>query len=119
MIESKRIRDLTGQRFGRLIAVTLDQSRTHDGSARWLCRCDCGNEKIVDGRNLTKGSTRSCGCIHKERVTSGQHLDALRMAINARRQHFGCTYCGSDKHYAKGYCRSCYNKSRRGTLDLM
>ena len=28
----------------------------------WKCICDCGNEVIVDTRNLTSGHTRSCGC---------------------------------------------------------
>ena len=33
----------------------------------WKCRCDCGNEKIVPIDYLTKGVTRSCGCLAKER----------------------------------------------------
>ena len=56
-----RMIDITGQRFGRLLVlerVGLSKSR----SARWLCRCDCGTEKEVDGPNLRRGLTTSCGC---------------------------------------------------------
>lgn len=57
--------DLTGQRFGRLIAV----SPTKKGQkTAWLCRCDCGNEKIIVTASLRNGSTQSCGCLHKESV---------------------------------------------------
>nr|DAN76499.1 MAG TPA: Acetone carboxylase alpha subunit [Caudoviricetes sp.] len=42
----KRI-DLTGQRFGRLTVIRYDHSE-HDG-AHWLCKCDCGKEKVAAG----------------------------------------------------------------------
>jgi hypothetical protein len=56
------ILDLTGQRFGRLIAFELAPERTSNGKARWICRCDCGAGTTVDARNLRSGSTLSCGC---------------------------------------------------------
>ncbi|HDX9500141.1 TPA: AP2 domain-containing protein, partial [Bacillus thuringiensis] len=28
----------------------------------WNCLCDCGNERVVDGYSLSKGSSKSCGC---------------------------------------------------------
>jgi hypothetical protein len=57
-------KDLTGQRFGRLTAIRrLDRKK---GSCYlWLCRCDCGQEIVVRGQLLRKGSTRSCGCYRK------------------------------------------------------
>lgn len=57
--------DLSGKRAGRLLVQSRDGS-TSDGRAKWLCRCDCGNEVSVDGRNLRQGLTTSCGCFHKE-----------------------------------------------------
>lgn len=51
--------DLTGQRFGFLTAVSLVSNK---GKARWLCQCDCGNEKIIVASSLTHGLTKSCGC---------------------------------------------------------
>lgn len=60
-----KMKDLTGQRFGKLIVVSnagkLDGRRYY-----WNCVCDCGNTKIVQGSYLTSGNTRSCGCLTKE-----------------------------------------------------
>jgi hypothetical protein len=58
--------DLTGKRFGRLLV--LKQLADVDGWTQFLCRCDCGNEKIVKGICLKYGATKSCGCLHKETV---------------------------------------------------
>jgi len=58
-------RDLTGQRFGRLVAVRWD--RTDNWRTFWLCRCDCGMEVSVNSASLTCGRTKSCGCLNNER----------------------------------------------------
>lgn len=55
------IRNLAGQRFGKLTAVEF-VGVTHNGKAKWLCDCACGGSKTVVGRNLTRGHTSSCGC---------------------------------------------------------
>lgn len=60
--------ELTGQRFGRL-TVLSEAERNGRGIRKWLCRCDCGNEKSVRGCDLTTGHTQSCGCLQKEVVT--------------------------------------------------
>ncbi len=57
--------DLTNKRFGRLTVikyVETDKNR----KKLWLCRCDCGNKKIVPTTYLTSGDTTSCGCYRKE-----------------------------------------------------
>lgn len=54
--------NLTDQRFGRL-TVLKEGDRTKAGNRRWICQCDCGNEKTVMQSNLRSGHTRSCGCI--------------------------------------------------------
>lgn len=59
--------DLTGQKFGRLLVIKLESSTS---KTRWLCKCDCGNERIVHGTSLKKGTTVSCGCYGKERRTA-------------------------------------------------
>lgn len=61
----KRI-DLTNQRFGRLTVLGF-AGRGKNGNALWNCRCDCGGEIVADGYLLRKGSTRSCGCLRRER----------------------------------------------------
>ena len=62
------LRDLTGQRFGRLVVLARDGSRA--GAVYWLCRCDCGNKKTAASNNLKGGYTRSCGCLRREVVAA-------------------------------------------------
>lgn len=40
-----------------------------NGNGRWRCMCDCGRETIVYTGGLTRGSTQSCGCLHKEKTS--------------------------------------------------
>ena len=57
-------KDISGQRFGRLIALkptTKASNRTY----KWLCQCDCGNFVEVRGERLRNGATQSCGCLGK------------------------------------------------------
>lgn len=56
--------DLTGKRFGRLVAVRAVGKS--NGRYIWECVCDCGNETCVVGSKLTNGHTKSCGCIRKD-----------------------------------------------------
>ena len=58
-------KDLTGQRFGRLVALA-PTDRRELGSVVWRCRCDCGNEVEVSEGALITGNTVSCGCYKKE-----------------------------------------------------
>ncbi len=57
-------KDLAGQRFTRLVAI--ERVPGYGKRAMWLCRCDCGGSKIVWQYLLTKGDTRSCGCLQRE-----------------------------------------------------
>lgn len=62
------VSDLLNQRFGRLFVVS-QSGRDKWGQALWLCKCDCGNERIVTGGNLrTRGEKNSCGCSKTERI---------------------------------------------------
>jgi len=59
------IKDLAGQRFGRLIAI--ERTGEKKGSSYiWRCRCDCGRESLVSSNALLSGNTRSCGCLLDE-----------------------------------------------------
>lgn len=57
-----RCQNLSGQRFGSLIAQEPALMRDKDGSVRWLCRCDCGEFTVVSSNKLRMGHTTSCGC---------------------------------------------------------
>lgn len=59
-----RIKDLTGQRFSKLIAIRFVR-KSKKGDI-WLCKCDCGKEVEVLKYNLIYGNTKSCGCLRVE-----------------------------------------------------
>ena len=64
---SKFKRNLKGQRFEMLEVV--DFSHTKNGYEYWVCKCDCGKQKIVLANNLVYEKTKSCGCLQKRRVS--------------------------------------------------
>ena len=61
----RSIKDLTGQRFGRLIVIK-ENGRSNQGGVKWLCKCECGNECNINSTDLISGGTKSCGCLAKE-----------------------------------------------------
>lgn len=67
-IRIERAKGRIGKRFGRMVIVSISEIRA-DYQDKYLCRCDCGNEKIVFYWSLVKGNTQSCGCLHKERTS--------------------------------------------------
>lgn len=64
-----RMKNLIGQRFGRLVVIKHEGSYIspkNSKSTKWLCKCDCGKEIVAIGKNLRKGKTKSCGCLWHE-----------------------------------------------------
>lgn len=61
-----KIKDITGEKFGRLTALFLVERK--GDKTLWLFKCDCGIEKIIDRHNVVGGYTVSCGCYNKERA---------------------------------------------------
>lgn len=60
-----KFKDLTGQRFGYL-TIIKKAGKSKNNKTLWLCKCDCGNEKICIGNDLITGRTKSCGCLRKK-----------------------------------------------------
>lgn len=69
--EMAKARDLSGQRFGRLVAEYDTGERTKHRSVIWHCRCDCGNEIDSPASALVSGNTSSCGCLRNGCVGGG------------------------------------------------
>ena len=63
-----RLIDITGHRFGRLVVQSRAVNSGHH--LRWLCVCDCGQEKVVNSSHLKTGHTISCGCAASEATAS-------------------------------------------------
>lgn len=57
--------DLSGRKFKRLLVVERVIVKTNP-KTRWLCRCECGKETLVQGIALRIGATKSCGCLQRE-----------------------------------------------------
>lgn len=70
--------DLAGKKFGKLTAVYRIKSEGTIGSrkrAMWMCKCDCGNTKIISSTRLIHGKTDNCGCMDfKCRNEKGQFV---------------------------------------------
>lgn len=92
----RKAEDITGRRFGRLVAVELTPERL--GASRgavWLCRCDCGAEIKTIAGSLKKGNTKSCGClkldIARERFLShGQSRSPMYKIWSGMHQRCAC-----------------------------
>jgi len=65
--KGRKFKDIAGQRYGRLVAKEF--VRRENGMTYWKCKCDCGNDFIVNYANLTHGATKSCGCIRNTKYT--------------------------------------------------
>ena len=59
-------KDLTGCTFGKLTVVGYAGQNERQQGANWLCRCDCGQEKVIYGSHLRRGAIVSCGCYRLE-----------------------------------------------------
>jgi hypothetical protein len=112
---SGSVRDITGKRNGRLVAVEC-VGRNNEGRAMWRCRCDCGGEKVVQSNNLLRPTgTKSCGCLRREvnaakvraegawndgksySIAGGEHCYLTRHSwAKAAIRHYGnkCERCG-------------------------
>lgn len=60
-LSQQNTKDLTGQRFGKLIAQ-YKTNRQYHNTWIWHCVCDCGNEIDYQTDRLLEGSATSCGC---------------------------------------------------------
>jgi hypothetical protein len=100
------LKDYTGKKTGKLTVLRRFDRR--GGVARWVCRCDCGTEKIVFQNALATGETASCGCMQRklssERMKARARPAIERVLPKVRKMKSGCWhYAGrKDKH---GYGR--------------
>jgi len=100
--------DLTGQRFGRLVVLERARAARHGESAKWLCHCDCGKEKIVSGKLLRRGDTRSCGCLHSE------ELREMSITHGLSKTRLYCVWSSMKDRCYRPACKSYPNYGGRG-----
>ncbi len=66
-----------GQRFGKLVILERDLSKPsgHGKGSYWICQCDCGNKKSIAYSQLSRGRTKSCGCLRSNLVIEKNTLN--------------------------------------------
>ena len=102
-------KDLTGMKFGRwTVLEQADDTVLSSGKhiARWLCRCECGTEKVINGLTLKSGETSSCGCSrHHAQVEVKQDLTGKKFGrlTVVRRDEDGVKPDGT--HVARWICQ--------------
>lgn len=64
-ISKKPFLNKIGDKFGKLTITAVAASLDKRNKTAWLCRCECGTEKVFRQSHLRMG-TKSCGCIRKE-----------------------------------------------------
>lgn len=62
---SRKQIDLTGMRFGKLVAVSIARKSETGTRVYWNCSCDCGGNRVVSNDHLRNGDTTDCGCTRK------------------------------------------------------
>lgn len=66
-----------GKIYGKLIVIKRDLTKEigHGKSSYWICKCECGNEVSVSLSNLTRGKTKSCGCLKRDMLIAKNTKD--------------------------------------------
>jgi len=94
-------KDLTGERFGRLIVIKDSGKRDKAANVIWTCKCDCGRTINTSARKLKTGDAKSCGCLYDEirrPDLTGQKFGRLTVINKAKQAESGnvCWVCKCD-----------------------
>lgn len=73
-----KFKDITGQRFGKLLISGLTGEINRDRRHLWNAKCDCGRECKVISKYLINGETKSCGCLRSETCIKRNTTHGLR-----------------------------------------
>lgn len=106
-MKSILVKDLTNKRFGRLKVIEFE--KTLYWRSYWKCLCDCGAICVKKGKDLSNGSTKSCGCLVKD-TSSKNAQDMYKKSSSATRSRI---YINNKPHplyvVLKGMIQRCYN----------
>lgn len=102
--------DLFGNKYNRWTIIERVENG-NSGQRRYLCECECGVRKIVQGNNVYTGKSKSCGCLNIE--AASQRAAARNTTHgNSRRNNKSLTYSS----WASMMNR-CNNKNAKGFID--
>lgn len=115
----RKYRDLSGKKFGEILALRPAEKRGEDGTVFWECQCSCGRKFEVNGRYLIRGYRRDCGCgcsIDPDYKREGHPADLA----NRRFGELTALYL-TDKRSGKGsaiwHCRCSCGKEKDYSAD--
>lgn len=87
-----------GDRYGMLTVIEFDH-REH-GRSYWLCKCDCGNTKIISGRSVHDDYPKSCGCLSRAAMRMHTY-QGVTMTQEKWIKHIGCAHTTFLNHLRK------------------
>lgn len=116
------MKDLTGHKFGRLTAIKPLEKR-RNGQVVWHVKCDCGNEVDVVGKDLTRGRTKSCGCLRKEyqkknMLDNGDKITGKNLKENTNISRLNETISKNNTSGIRGVCFIKRTNSWRATIGF-
>lgn len=99
-----QVKNETGNKYGKLTVLYrgMSDSKLAHPRARWVCLCECGGIKIVEGRRLRTGETKTCGKCRKTEFSAGTEFykqQRSKMTPDFREQikkrdNYTCQKCG-------------------------
>lgn len=82
-ISKAHLIDITGKVFGKLTVIKY-VGRTVNRRSLWLCRCECGIIKAIQGDRLRNGDSKTCGCSRRVRP-----FEALYNILRGHAKQYG------------------------------
>lgn len=74
--------NLIGCVYGKLLVVDY-AGKDYKNNTMWLCKCKCGNEKVVRGSKLKSGEVKSCGCLrHEDNPVKNENIRLSKIKHN-------------------------------------
>ena len=119
-----KLKDMQGKTIAHWEVLRRAPNDGHK-KIRWICRCDCGREKVVYGHLLRAGKSNSCGCSRPKPPNTLRPYEASyhQFCWNTKRKHLNelsyedfleytstteCVYCGAEVSWVE------YGLSRKG-----
>lgn len=109
------MKNLIGKRFGKLIVVGQSNNDKYEKTT-WICKCDCGNIKIVSRNHLMMGNVKSCGCLRIKHghAKRGKHSKTYYV-WGAMIQRCTNKNCKEYKYYGRRGIKVCKRWSNKET----
>lgn len=105
--------DITGKKFGRLTVLNRVEEKKNK-QIQWFCKCECGKEVIVIGNNLKNGTSKSCGCIRRNKAKKPNKYDLTKeYGIGYTHKNEVFYFDLDDYELIKNHC---WNKNEDGYL---